>query len=451
MLRAGWAATDITPPVGVDLCGFGGRAGPSEGVHDPLLAKALYLTDGQGRIALATADLIGLDAGTVGEIRRRLAERLGNEAPALMVACSHTHSGPSTPCLPFLGVPDPAYMEDLTEALVGLVVEARERAVEARVGFGQGEVQVGVNRRERTADGQIVLGRNEAGTSAPYVDVMVVASREASGATVSHSSLLSTHSSAVFFSHAAHAVTLGGDNLLISADWPGYAHRFVEEALGPGSVALFGQGCCGNINSDPRGSFDVAEAQGRAVAEAVTGALSGIALTDQAAVAASSAMLELPLGDPPSADEAQAILEAAQRDLDANAAADNYGMRLMREGLVDWSQRLLALAEAGATGLTQPFEVQALRIGDGAIVGLPGEVFVEYQHQIRACSPFAPTIVLGYANGNTGYVPTAEAFPEGGYEVDGAIKCYGTTMLTPECESLIVDGACRLLNTLAGV
>jgi len=82
-------------------------------------------------------------------------------------------------------------------------------------------------------------------------------------------------------------------------------------------------------------------------------------------------------------------------------------------------------------------------------VGLPGEVFVAYQHQIKACSPFANTFVLAYTNGNIGYVPTEDAFPQGGYEVDSAIKFYGTTMLTPECERIIVESACRLLSGLS--
>jgi hypothetical protein len=433
MLQAGWSRRDITPPVGVDLCGFGGRAGSSQGVHDPLSAKALCMSDGERTVALVTADLIGFDAGTVAEIRARIRERVRDAAPETMIACSHTHSGPSTPCLPFLGLPDAGYMAELIDGLADIVVEAHERMLPAHVSFGQGDVQVGINRRQRLDDGRIALGRNEGGLIAPYVDVLR-AQTEAG--------------CAVFFSHAAHPVTLGGDNLLISADWPGYAQRFTEETLGAGCLALYGQGCCGDINSDPRGSFDVAEQQGRTVAEAVVAALPGLRLTSEAVVGAGSEVVELPLDDPPPLAEAQALLASAEQERDANATTDNYGTKLTRQGYVEWAERLVALAEAGATNLTQPFEIQALRIGDAAIVGLPGEVFVSYQHQIRACSPFAHTAVLAYTNGNIGYVPTEDAFPQGGYEVDSAIKCYGTTMLTPACEGLIVSATCRLVQAV---
>ncbi len=433
MLQAGWSRIDITPPVGVDLCGFGGRPGPSEGIHDRLLAKALCLSDGRATVALITADLIGLDTGTVAKVRRRAQNLLGAQCPALMVACSHTHSGPSTPCLPFLGRPDPAYMAELTGKLGRLVVEACTARDEARIGFGRTDVQVGINRRQRVEGGHIVLGRSETGPTAPYVDVLRVETKAGC---------------AVLFSHAAHPVTLGGDNLLVSADWAGYAQRFAEEALGEGSLAMFGQGCCGDINSDPRGTFEVAEAQGRAVAAAVAGIVPSIALVPDGKVNAASALVDLPLQDPPAPAEARAVLAAAERDRDANAATDNYGNRLTRQGFVEWAERLVGLAEAGATGLTLPYEIQALRVGESAIVGLSGEVFVAYQHRIKACSPFAHTLVLAYANGNPGYVPTEEAFPQGGYEVDSAIKCYGTTMLTPDCERLIVGAACSLLREL---
>lgn len=433
MLLAGWARADITPQVGVDLCGFGSRAGPSEGVHDPLLATALCLSDKKERAAVVTADLIGLDAGTVAEVRGQVRERLGAEAPDVMIACSHTHSGPSTPCLPFLGRPDPQYMARLKETLVEIVVEASSELRLALLAFGRAPVQVGINRRERAAQGHIVLGRNVSGLIAPYVDVMVV---HTDGHKI------------VFFSHAAHPVTLGADNLLISADWPGYARRFVEEALGDNCITMYGQGCCGDINSDPRGTFDVAEEQGKKVARAVLEAIAAVKPSPNGMVRVLSETVELPLSPPPPIEEARAILASAEQDRHANAATDNYGMRMMREGVVEWAMRLVELAEARAGSLTQPFEIQALRIGSGAIVGLPGEVFVAYQHQIGACSPLAPTIVLGYANGNVGYVPTEQAFQEGGYEVDTAIRYYGTTMLMPTCEHLIVERACQLLERL---
>jgi hypothetical protein len=435
VLQAGWSAIEITPPPGIGLSGFGGREGPNLGVHDSLFAKAIHVTDGGEHVALVTADLVGLDAGTVAEVRQEVAHRLGDQAPALMMACSHTHSGPATPCLPFIGHPDPGYLAELKRRLVEVAVQACGRLREAQVAVGQVEALVGINRRERRSDGSIALGRDETGTVAPYVDVLRF--RTDDGA-------------AVLFSHAAHPVTLGGDNLLVSADWPGYAQRFIEEAYGEPCVALFAQGCCGNINSDPRGTFEIAKQQGRAIADAVLSVTGSLTPVQDGPVTSASIVLQLPLQDPPPVEEAQAALKAAECDLTAGEGVDNYGVRESREGMVDWARRILGLSIRGARNLTRPFEVQALRIGEVAMVGLPGEVFVEYQRQIKAGSPFAHTLVLAYTNGNIGYVPTAAAFPEGGYEVDGAIRYYGDTMLTPDCERLVIEAAGRMLAALEG-
>jgi neutral ceramidase len=435
MLKAGWSAIEITPPAGIDLSGFAGRGGPNVGVHDRLFAKAVHVSDGRERVGLITADLVGLDAGTVAEVRGEVARRLGSQAPALMIACSHTHSGPATPCLPFIGQPNPEYLVELNRRLVEVAVQAAGRLREAEVAAGRAQALVGINRRARRTDGSIALGRNEAGTVAPYVEVVRFATEDGA---------------ALLFSHAAHPVTLGGDNLLVSADWPGYAQRFIEEACDKPCVALFAQGCCGNINSDPRGTFEIAERQGRVIADGVLSAVGGLAAVGDGPVASASAVLQLPLEDPPPIEEARAMLKAAERDLAMGEGVDQYGVRKSKQGMVDWARRILDLSNSGARDLTQPFEVQVLRIGEVAMVGLPGEVFVEYQQQIKAGSPFAHTLVFGYANGDIGYVPTAAAFPEGGYEVEGAIRYYGETMLTPECERLVVEAARDMLAALGG-
>jgi neutral ceramidase len=120
----------------------------------------------------------------------------------------------------------------------------------------------------------------------------------------------------------------------------------------------------------------------------------------------------------------------------------------MDAGDIAWAERLLALAQAGATNLTRPYEVQAMRLGDLLLVGLPGEVFVEYALQIDEGAPQAQTATMAYANDNVGYVPTAAAYAEGGYEVTQAIRFYGDTMLRPESERMIVAAALELSRSL---
>lgn len=435
-LWAGAAKIVITPPVGVDLSGFGGRPGPSVAVHDDLCAAALYLGTEHGppeqQALLLTCDLIGLDRGSVAEIRQGIQAATGLSAAQIMISCSHTHSGPATPCISCLGKIDEDYMAVLKKKLVGVARMAFDRRQPCVLGYAREPVCIGVNRREKRPDGAIILGCNESGPTAPWTDVIAVDTTD--GVPLAR-----------FFVHAAHAVTLSG--LEISADWPGYAQRIVEQIYGQGCIALFGQGCCGNINSNPRGSFAFAEAQGRVVAGAVVKAAEYAAKQPEIDIACAATELQLPCFDPPSIEEAEALLSQIKQQA-ASRPEPNYGLKMMDAGLIAWAERLLALAQKGATGLTVPFEIQALRFNDFGLVALPGEVFVEYQLAIDQQAPYSQTTTVAYANGNVGYVPTAAAYPEGGYEVDYAIRFYGDTMLKPECERIIVQTALELLKQL---
>ena len=94
-MRAGVALTDITPPVGTRLSGFAGRPVPgfvSTGVRDPLRATVLWL---EGALVVAL-DVIGLTPRDDRALRRRLAVAVGCAPEAVLIACSHTHSGPAT-------------------------------------------------------------------------------------------------------------------------------------------------------------------------------------------------------------------------------------------------------------------------------------------------------------------------------------------------------------------
>jgi hypothetical protein len=85
-----------------------------------------------------------------------------------------------------------------------------------------------------------------------------------------------------------------------------------------------------------------------------------------------------------------------------------------------------------------------------AIVAMAGEVFVQIGQEVVRRSLFAHTVALGFSNGVLGYVPTAEAYPLGGYEVDDAYRYYGTLMIAPESEALIYACVDRLSAAVKG-
>lgn len=434
-LHAGVAATDISPPVGVALSGYGARAGPNVGVHDPVMAKALVLAAGDQALALTTADLVALDAPTVARVRSAVADRTGLPPGHIMVACSHTHSGPATRAAPYVGWPDPAYLALLEGRLTDVAVAAWESRRPAAAAWGQGEAHIGINRRQRLPAGDVVIGRNEAGVVDPRIQVLRVDAADGKPL-------------AVFFTHAVHAVTLGGDNLLVSADWPGAAQRALETLYGGAVTALFGQGCCADINSHPRGTFEIVEEQGRAVAVEVQRVADALRPAPEMPLGAAQVTVGLPRVAPPEPAECRALLARLRAEQRENREQDVWGLRLLREGYVEWAQRTLWLSEHCPEGASVPFEVQALRIGDGAVVGLPAEVFVQYQLAVKAASPWPHTCVLGCANGDIGYLPTAAAHAEGGYEVDSSNMVYVTWAPRPDAEELVLGAAGQALAAL---
>lgn len=434
-LSAGTARIDVTPPVGTAMGGYASRDHGAEGIHDPLFAKALALGDGTTTLLLLTCDIISFNYRFTDPLRARIAETTGVPAGNVLVSNSHTHSGPLTWGVLGEDQVDAEYMAVLERKLTSIAELAVAQMRPATVGFARREVRVGYNRRAMSPD-EPLQGAPMRGPLAPHVDVMAV--RDEAGEVL-----------AAWFCHAAHAVVLGGDNYLISADYPGAAQAAVE-ALHPGCTAMFAQGCCGDINAvrSRPGTFEEVRSRGYLLGGAVISAIEEAKPLDEVTLAAAKGCIELPLQDPPPADELEAELAELRP---ARAAAEAEGDRV-QEQVLRWRilrrEEMLELARAQAKDLTRRFDVTAFRIGPGAIVGLPGEVLVEYAGWIERDSPFTPTIVAAYTNGMVGYVATASAIVRGGYEVDTSFDYYGGLPLRPEVEPVVLAGVAEVLGKL---
>ena len=118
------------------------------------------------------------------------------------------------------------------------------------------------------------------------------------------------------------------------------------------------------------------------------------------------------------------------------------------EGRAEWARKFETLSREGTAPWERTMLLQALRIGELSISAIQAEPFVETGMAIRDRSPFAHSIVLGYTNGCLGYLPTAEAYPEGGYEVRESCVYYDTLMFSPDAEGIVVAKSIDLLNRL---
>ncbi|HEY8742293.1 MAG TPA: hypothetical protein VIU62_04295, partial [Chloroflexota bacterium] len=182
ILTAGVARVVITPPVGIALTGFAGRA-PSNGIHDDLLATALVLAertsngdDEASRVALVTLDLLGMYGEEIATSIKQQVERVtGIPAPRVFLACSHTHYGPVvSPDQDMEGGASEqarAYQAALPHHVAGVVAMADAARWPVTLAAGRGSVQIGINRRERRPEGRIVLGQNPGGTLDAEVQV----------------------------------------------------------------------------------------------------------------------------------------------------------------------------------------------------------------------------------------------------------------------------------------
>ena len=436
--KVGVAEIDITPPVGVWLTGYAARTHPCTDIHDDLLAQALVVENSDGeRAALVSIDLIALTNEQVSQIRRLVRQWTGIPPHRLLLNCSHTHSAPAIGELaaPWMGIPDNAYLDVVVRKVATVVKMASERLREGNLLCGNAECHIGINRRQKTPQG-IVLGQNPEGVTDSRVDVLAV--------TAPNGNLC-----AIAFAYACHPVVLGDNNYAVSADYVGAARTVLRRALG--IPALFLQGCAGNINPRQRGTFTIAQQVGTALAASVLSAITHATPLDDETMDSAMAAVKLPLQSPP---EPRWLRQWHREQLARARDAEKAGRRgeaRWRRCEAEWATKVLRALQDDALPTHEPITLQVLRLGNLAFAAMACEPFIEIGLTLRQQSPFGFTIPLGYTNGCIGYLPTAAAYDEGGYEVQTAFKFYGRLLMhRPESERLVTDWLLRQLNRMKG-
>ena len=448
MLKAGTAAVTITPDRPAYMQGYGNRMGKATGTLDPLEARVIALDDGATSAAIVSLDLLGLDAASVARIRDVAAQASSIPAGNVMVVCSHTHAGPAIQAM--AGVPiDQEYLDWLERRLGEAVGEAAASMVDVTVGAGEGWAGFNVNRRLRRPDGS-VGGANPSGAVDHRVRVLRLdraGAPEAPG-TLGESMMPQADPVAVLFSFACHSTVLMSANTRYSGDYPGAAREFIESAYAPsGTVAAFLPGCFGDARPHllaPDGGFRGASDHeltvlGRILGSEVVGVAERLECEPVDDIAVASRQVELPYSHVP--DKAE---------LRAATGPDDAG----------WAGALLETLESdGSLPDRETGEVAVLRLGRHWIATTPGETLVEIGWSIeRGLAELGladpaqgdMTLALGYANGNSGYLCTATAMFEGGYEPARAYKYYlRPGPFAPEIEPTLIQTALDLAKQSA--
>lgn len=394
-MEVGVAQVEITPEVGGELCGFAARVQPSTGVLDPLYAKALYLVDGEERLLWITCDLLGLPGWLVEDFRHWALEELDLEPRQVMICATHTHSGPATVVLHEAGQLDPKYLDFLRHKLAEVAIAALEQTEMCEMVAVEGTCDLAVDRRKKAS---------------AHTDPRVAACgwwRE------------DGTFAAVLVNYAMHAVALGPMNRQISADWPGRCAAVLSNGMPGNPVVLVTNGACGNLNPPFENvTEEQLNAWGGQVAASVKDLLLEASAAGEYGLAAVSTMVSVPF-DVLSIEQINAYAEESLRNV---AGLKEWGDKF-RRAIDQWRRHMVEAMESGTAAVSADMELHAIRLGGLILLGVNAEVFSVFTDEARA-GVGLPVYTVGYANGLTGYLPSAAAYDEGGYEVEMAHLFY---------------------------
>lgn len=414
--RAGVATTDITPPEGILARNWGAAdRDTAAGVHRPLRATALAVSDGGPTRYLVSADLGWWRSATVEwGVRSRVLAALDCEPADLLIHLVHTHSGPTlTDASPDLAGVElvPAYLDRLTELIIDACRRAAASAVEVTVTFGTARCDVAVD-RALVAGGRDLVAFNP---GAPADDTLLLARITGpDGVPV-----------ATMINYACHPTTLGWQPPLISPDWIGAARDLVEDATGAPCLVL--QGASGELSPrEQYGDTDLTDRVGRAIGHA---ALSGLTAMPPAGsrlvlddVIESGTALGLwrprPADPPRTLHSARPLVPLAARPQPTPDELARRHAGVDPTAAAERLRRAVLLRDGYITGDVAEHPLWIWQWGDAILVAQPGEPYSWFQQELRRRHPDRAIFVLNCTNGpGFVYLPPKEVYGRDVYQV----------------------------------
>lgn len=401
-MKIGAASADITPELGLTMEGYDVRKEGASGIHDPLMVRVLVAEGAEATVALIVADLIQVDPPLQDVVAAEVLRRTGIPRERLQLVGTHTHSGP------MLREPSPV-VDRIGDTIAGTVEQAWQARREALAAIGIGTVTgIGANRRPNggPVDDRVTVTRYDGVDGSPI---------------------------ATLVNYGCHPTTLGPNNTLYSADYPGVACRAIEAAVG--GVAIFTTGPQGDVNPggySPEGSmvgivvpwrtFESAERYGRLVAESAIPVWGRLRPGPSDRVWGDSRVLELERKDLPQPGAARAAATtSAQAEAEIRAAGFSVDTIYHAALAAAYADVLAIQAEEPGRPGPVPVRISALALGPMLHAGVGGELFVALGQSIRARLGDDTTTIAALCDGTIGYICTADAYAVGGYEPNASV------------------------------
>ena len=435
MLKAGFARVDVTPSLGINLAGYF-EARLAEGILDPIQLNAIAMGNDDETVLIITSDFLGIRENFATPIRKKIAERTGLAMDHIMITALHQHT---SVCLRE-GIDnnvleDYDYLQMLYRRFCDVAQMAIADMADATMNYAEEmcETELSFVRRYIMQDGVLRTNPDTVKYGTP-----VCHSEESDNTVRLVKFVREGKKDIALVNFSTHPDVIGGTKF--SADWPGFVRRFVE-AEHEDTLCMLLNGCQGDTNHInfmlpkeerfPMGKgYPHAEYMGRHIANTVN------AIWDKTTeMAEQSVGAGITTVYNKTRTDKEEFFDECREVYEARAINHDYTVTKTKSGI--------ALAEAyrvvkirTEAPLYQKIPVTVLRVGEIGFVGFGGEPFTHYATAVRENFPDKTVIAACCANGYQGYLPTAKAFEQGGYE---AISSPFSPNLEADCVAAATD------------
>ncbi len=434
MFQAGFARVDVTPPLGTPLAGYAVERFATD-VLDPLELNCVAFSDGETKAVLITADFLYVMENAATHIRKLISEKCDVPMENVFMQGLHQHTSVRIGCIPnspYVGVEDQTYLDVLyrkycdvvTMALLNMkdaVLEMAEKEAEPKFSFirryylKDGSLQTNPFKQLENID-------RPADDSDNMVRVLRLKREDAKDIAI------------VNFS--CHPDVIGGRKF--SADWCGFVRRFTEKAL-PDAHCILVNGAQGDSNhidflnykpGTPYSNYEISKKMGKGISDVAVSIWDKTKPTETGKIWGKCVMKYVPTNTR-GIERFQECVDLAQ-EISAGKEVP------LPEGLT--RGQVLSIANLKDGYLFQKVPVSVLCLGKLGFVGFGGEPFTRYATKAREAGKDMYIVTACLTNGGQGYLPTAKAFSEGGYETSSSSR------YTPAVEEIVTGAAAKLLE-----